>query len=340
MNKKLLLTSALVGSLAVAGSAIAETKIYGDLEQVWASSSRDLAANKQSGSEGYGSEANIGMSASKDIDLGTLNYGFKFEGDGDNTFDQSEHYLEVTSGAFTFHLNNDAGSAVSLDGTVVPHVGDQNDTLASRAGSDATSSGFIDVNGGAYVAGSLDVADGKLTLLRSIGDTGTDSGTLGSTSTGSNGDNGWLVAYQGSLGVEGLKVQVGRSEVTKADGDSGDKQLNKMGASYKVGPFAVGVDYQDYEDGKGVGASNNRQQIRYGASYNVSDDLSVGVVYNEVEVQNSTTSDAVNEEVTTLAVGYNLGGLGVKLYVSQIDNLGGTSGDDAQVIQIQTKQSF
>ena len=90
MNKKLLLTSALVGSLAIAGSADAKTKVYGDLEQTYASSSRDLAANKETGDEGYGSEANIGMKASKDVDLGTLSYGIKFEGDGNNTFDADD----------------------------------------------------------------------------------------------------------------------------------------------------------------------------------------------------------------------------------------------------------
>ena len=334
MNKKLLLTSALVGSLAVTGSAIAETKIYGDLEQTWASASRDLAASKQSGDQGYGSETNIGMKASKDIDLGTMNYGIRFEGDGDNTFESNEHYLEIANDTFTFHLASNSGSAVSLDSSVVPHVGDQNDTLASRAGADATSSGYIDVIGGAYTGATLNILGGKLTAAYGFGASGQDSATL------TGGNSSLHLAYQGSLGVDGLSVMVGRSETQKADGDASDKELNKMGASYKVGPFAVGVDYQDYEDGKGAGSSNNRQMIRYGASYNVSDDLSVGVVYNEVEVQKSTTSLAVNEEVTTLAVGYNLGGLGVKLYVSQIDNLGGTSGDDAQVIQIQPKQSF
>jgi len=336
MNKKLLLTSALVGSLAVTGSAIAETKIYGDLEQTWASASRDLAASKQTGDQGYGSETNIGMKASKDIDLGTMNYGIRFEGDGDNTFQSDEHYLEIANDTFTFHLASNSGSGVSLDGTVVPHVGDQNDTLASRAGADATNSGYIDVLGGAYTGATLNVLGGKLTAAYGFGASGQDSATL------TGGDSSLHLAYQGSLGVEGLTVQLGRSEVSKTDGQAGDKELSKMGIAYKMGAFAVGVDYQDYEDGKTAITSADRQMLRYGASYNVSDDLSVGVVYNEVQVGVADTAGttAVDEEVTTLTVGYNLGGLGVKLYVSQIDNLGGTSGDDAQVIQLQTKQSF
>ena len=334
MNKKLLLTSALVGSLAVTGSAIAETKIYGDLEQTWASASRDLAANKQTGDQGYGSESNIGMKASKDIDIGTLNYGIRFEGNGNDSFESNEHYLEIANDTFTFHFASNSGSAVSLDSTVVPHVGDQNDTLATRAGTDATSSGYIDVIGGAYTGATLNVLGGKLTAAYGFGASADDSATL------TGGDSSLHLAYRGSLGVDGLSVMLGRSETQKTDGQAGDAELNKMGIAYKMGAFAVGVDYQDYEDGNTLATSADRQMLRYGASYNVSDDLSVGIVYNEVEVQTPTTSFAVDEEVTTLTVGYNLGGLGVKLYVSQIDNLGGTSGDDAQVIQLQTKQSF
>jgi len=334
MNKKLLLTSALVGSIAVAGSAIAETKISGDLEQTYASASRDLAANKQTGDQGYGSEANIAMSASKDIDLGTLKYGFKFEGDGDNSFDADEHFLEISNDALTFHFSRNSGSVNDLDGSVVPHVGDQNDTLATRAGTAAFNSSYIDYRGGAYTGVSTKVLGGQVSLAYGLGSTGTDSGTIAGGASSVN------ASYIGSLGVEGLKVMLGRSEAESATG--GTARFNKMGASYSVGPVAIGVDHQDFDDGLGATASADNQTLRYGVTYNVSDDLSVGVNYSETQVgvADSANTTAVDEEITTFAVGYNLGGLGVKLYVSNIDNLAGTTGDDAQVIQFQTKQSF
>lgn len=135
-------------------------------------------------------------------------------------------------------------------------------------------------------------------------------------------------------------MQVGRSERDSATG--GSSEYNKAGISYKLGAVAVGVDYQDFEDGLGATASADRQALRYGITYNVSDDLSVGVNYSETQVGVADTANTtrIDEEITTFAIGYNLGGLGVKLYVSNIDNMAGVSGDDAQVIQFQTKQSF
>jgi len=335
MNKKLLLTSALVGSLAVTGSAIAETSIYGDLEQTYASASRDLAANKEAGDQGYGQEANIGMKASKDIDLGTLSYGIRFEGDGKTTFNSDEAYMEIKNDMLTFSLANNSGSAVSLDGSVVPHVGDQNDTLGGRAGTVAFNSSYIDVAGGAYTALTADVLGGNLTVAYGLGNnTAADSGTV------AGGQSAIHVAYKGSLGVEGLSVMLGKSEQDAATG--GSSEFNKAGIAYQLGAIAVGVDYQDFEDGLATISSADNQTLRYGVTYNVSDDLSVGVNYSETQVgvANSDNTTKVDEEITSFAVGYNLGGLGVKLYVSNVDNMNGVNGDDAQVIQFQTKQSF
>jgi hypothetical protein len=336
MNKKLLLTSALVGSLAIAGSADAKTKIYGDLEQTYASSSRDLAANKETGDEAYGSEANIGMKASKDVDLGTLSYGIKFEGDGNNTFDADEHFLDIKMDAVTLTLARNSGGMVSLDSKVVPHVGDQNDTMGGRAGGSAFSSGYIDVAGGSYAGATIEVLGGKASAGYGFGAAGTDSGAL------AGGESSVHLAYLGKP-LDGVSVQAGMSETGTATGTS---KMTKYGIAYALDALKVGVDYQDFDDGLVAISSADNQALRYGASYNVSDDLSVGVVYSETQVgQADTTASSVanlpvDEEITTLTVGYNLGGLGVKLYVSDIENLAGVKGDDAQVLQFQTKQKF
>jgi len=45
MKNKLLITTALVGSVAFAGASFAETKLTGNVEATYKSDSRDLAAD-------------------------------------------------------------------------------------------------------------------------------------------------------------------------------------------------------------------------------------------------------------------------------------------------------
>jgi len=61
MKNKLLMTTALIGSVAFAGSSFAETKVIGDVEATFKTKSRDLAANERHGASGFGTEENIGV---------------------------------------------------------------------------------------------------------------------------------------------------------------------------------------------------------------------------------------------------------------------------------------
>jgi hypothetical protein len=79
MNKKLLLTSALVSSV-VAGSALAEIKVGGDIEVTMRSYSTDAKA--VSDGSHLGQETNVTVSGGKDLDNGmTLKLGVKLEAD-------------------------------------------------------------------------------------------------------------------------------------------------------------------------------------------------------------------------------------------------------------------
>ena len=67
MKNKLLLTSALASVVALAGSAVAETKVSGNLEFVSNNASATTAA---ASANGNGFEENIRIDSSKDIALG------------------------------------------------------------------------------------------------------------------------------------------------------------------------------------------------------------------------------------------------------------------------------
>ncbi len=128
MNKKLLLTSALVGSVALTGFANAETKITGDLEVTLTSTSSEAAASN-TGSSDIGREMNIVLSAGNDTALGALTYGGKFTVDGVNSGGSTEWYTTISNGNLAVSIGQDMGAGSDNDGTVAPHVSDQADTL-------------------------------------------------------------------------------------------------------------------------------------------------------------------------------------------------------------------
>ena len=84
MNKKLLMSSALVGSLALASAAVAETKITGSATFTYAGVS---GATALASIQGYGSEVQLDISNSGDLNIGGLKYkaGFSIEFDGGQT---------------------------------------------------------------------------------------------------------------------------------------------------------------------------------------------------------------------------------------------------------------
>ena len=96
MKKTLLLTTALIGTLSVLGSAQAETKITGELKMAY-KSSEGFATGARSVS-GFSSERQINFS-----NTGTLNNGLKYatgfslERDGNDTnFDGAEgNYFKI-----------------------------------------------------------------------------------------------------------------------------------------------------------------------------------------------------------------------------------------------------
>ena len=65
MKNKLLLSTALVGSLVASSITFAETKVTGNLEQTYSAVSYDLAADKTQGGNALGAEVNIGLTGKK-----------------------------------------------------------------------------------------------------------------------------------------------------------------------------------------------------------------------------------------------------------------------------------
>jgi hypothetical protein len=343
MNKKLLLTSALAGVVAFTGSVMAETKIGGDIEVTLRSHSRD-AATDETGGTGLGSESNVQLEGSKDMDNGmTLNYGFKI--DAEDAVGHGERYMGASGDGMYIGYGDDMGKGIDLDGTVVPHVGDQNDTLPQVAVS--FSSSYMDTYSSDSLRVGFDVLGGNFGLVYApeLGSTNADSGSP----TEADGPSAYTVGYKGSLGVEGLSVMAG---ITKSDENqtatTGKSEFTKFGAAYNLGQVSVGFDVQDYDTGHldTSDTSTGNQTKRVGATFSASDNLSIGVNYSETE-RSLGSGDSyadrqanTKEEITAVTVGYNIAGLGFNFSYATTDNVGNVSGTDSTGWQIQTKQKF
>jgi hypothetical protein len=334
MKNKLLVTTALVGSL-VASAAVAETKISGDLEQTISGVSYD-GSNSQQGTSGMGAEANISLSSSKDLDNGLASkYGFTLE---DGTVDS--YHLTVGTEAIGVTLANDHGSNTS--NTTIPFVSDTFETVVrdNVAGNTTKISyqnhGVGNAHDKAHIAlgGKNSGVEYLVRYAPSSQNRASDSDISGST----NKDNGGSVSealVKGSIngvgflaGIEKAEKDFNASSVTAED-----IKFKTYGLSYNFGQFAVGVTKKEKEDGT---AGREDDSIQYGASVALSDNFTAGVYY----LENDRNTASEDEEVKMAQVGYNFGGLGLELSYAEAESAGFTAGDDYEIWQLRTKQKF
>ena len=333
MKNKLLLTTAIAGLTAITGFAHAETKVSGNMEQTFRSTSVDSGDSGR----GLGTEMNIGLSSSKDLDNGLkASYGFNLEFDA-NAADSTNdvYYMTLSAGDISFSIARDHGQ--NLSSTVVPHISDQAGTIVNTdVGTTFTNIGSADAHNYDHVRLDSKVAGGTLTL-RYAPDSGNNY--AGDTTIVDTGKSNSEIIYSGNLGVDGLAIQTGYSKL-KADGDANeDTKYKKFGAAYNFGQFAAGASYGK-EDAGTVAAKTETEIATYGVTFAANDNLSFGLSYKETELKTAGVKAASDEETILVGVGYNFGGLGIDLNYAQVDNVGNTSGTDAEIFQIRTIQKF
>ena len=337
MKNKLLLTTAIASGMMISSAALAEVKVSGDVEATYKSVSYDVAGEQKNGGGGLGMETNIAISYKGALDNGlNVSAGSIIE-DG---IADSEH-LTIGGEVISFTVGQDVGH--HLTSTVVPHISDQDGTLYAQE-STKTPNMFTKIalvknqQGGAtheplHVSLDAKVASGTATFRYTPSDSTTsDSGVVDSDTSAIE------ILYSGSLGVEGLKVQVGTARQTPQDDsvtNTDDEVLNKYGASYNFGQVSVGAQRQQYDSG--AATNSDTTQDTFAVVFAANDQIRIGARYTKVD-KDGLTAD---EKMKTLEIGYNLGGLGIELAIGQMENVAGEAANgDADVYQIRTKQAF
>jgi len=340
MKNKLLLSSALIGSLVIAGSALAETKITGSMDISLGSRSSDEDIKSSSG---FGSETQLNIANSGELSNG-MKYAAGFSMESDTSTDAFENtYIDITLVEGTT-LSFGSDHFPGIDGTVTPKVALAADSLTGAATGGTRNSQDDDVlyRDGTYIDTVEKQGIGLIQNLGGIGNLnvyyapnmgvdGNDSGNDAVNHTEST-NSGTLISFKGNLGVEGLTFLAGQESVKKAEADVQKLKSRNIGISYNFGQFAIGASQVKTDDNA---TSNEVKTKEAGITFAVNDNFTLGLSRHETEVTGAT----VDEEITMVQAGYNLGAISVSLNYAQVDNLAAESGDDEEftILRMGTK---
>jgi hypothetical protein len=339
--KKLMITSALVGSL-FAGAASAQTTVSGNLGISYFATTNAIE-NKAKNIGTFGRESQINISNKGKLNNG-LDYvaGFSLEFDGgDNNGaasgsitkaqavgqQQENVYIDFINGNTTFsvgvdHFQNTDTHITNLVGFGYIGADGVNDTASMYpAGSETTFYGSYGVGVAQKAMG------GSFGLYYSPQMSNTATTDIGNTLTSAaqaDNNGGYELTYIGSLGVQGLNVVAGYA---RADSPTAGAKIggNRIGAKYNLGALTFAIDDATAK----VVNKLDTDGRSYGVAYAINKELSVGATY--AEAKRPGTKD---EETVLVALGYNLGPVTVQAQHKIAQNVGGTAANDGEITGI------
>jgi hypothetical protein len=333
MKNKLLITSALVGGLAL--TSVAEAKISGSYKMGYAMGEGKNATTP--GVQGYNREVQIDMSTE-----GELNNGVKFkagaslEQDGGETgfYGNEGNFVAFTMGDTTVELGVD--HAPNLDDGAVPFAGTYIGTVAKAVGGSSTGGRNPSSPYGNFGIAVIQNTPYGAVSLNYVPQQGDSDGQSDHAAGDIDGKSAYEVKLKGSLGVEGLTVVAGANKRTVDSDDSTGRRDGKsksLSAAYNFGSVAIG--YQKVENEKEDNTTIDTKII--GATFSISDSVTLGI---SQETNESTVSATKDEKINMLQVGYNLGAMTVELNYVDVENRAGTDQNDVSGASVYTSFKF
>jgi len=374
MKNKLLLSSALVGSLIAGSAAYAQTTVTGDLA-IQYRAQEFKASNGLASTRGFGRESQVNFTNKGKLNNG-LDYqaGFSLEFDGasrntattggNNMFTSTESssisnenlYIDFISGNTTLTVGLDHIQNITTD--VIPQVLPVFDNVAAGIGGKATNTYGANPKEAFGVGIIQKIPTAGLTLsalyVPRNGDYGTSEqtapyaggATAASTSTadtlvGGSRNSAYELGVVGAnaFGVQGLGFRAFMNREEAQSSTVPNLNGSRYGVTYTAGQFAVGAEKGKQNRTVGTSAVDANQSTKaYGLTYAATKDVSVGVSHLRTDLSNTT----LTEKITSLQVGYNLGPVAIAAAFSDLKDVGaGTSaGADAKELQIRLTTSF
>lgn len=346
--KKLMLSSALVGAL-VSGSAFAQTTITGELRLNLKATGSSVASGTTTASQrGFGSEQQINVQTKGKLNVGGLDYaaGFAIENDGEQTttlFNENT-YMDITNpgSKTTVSFSRDhviRGDSSKSDGVIFGF--DPNDltlTVGSGTATRFTQSPGPAVGQQYSVAVIQNTPVGNF-IYNYAPTAGASASASSETAAENDNESGYEYGFDGDLGVKGLHAYYLKSAEKLAVGKTVKAEALNWGAKYNLGQTTVGYTKKVYNT-----ASTSLNEItenHYGAAYAVNNNLSVGLLYAKAEASGAGASNtSVTEKTKAIQVGYNLGPVSLTAAVAKNSDVGGTAGQDQDVVMFRLIGAF
>ena len=321
MNKlKTIGISALAGSLAAFSAQAFEASVSGGAE---------ITISHQGGSDvtgnPIGARKNITISGSGELDNG---WGISvFHALGDTHAYSSSVYSFDMGSLGTLSLDSGSGGhgAAAID-NIVPTAYEEADYGLSTASTDigGTASGeyigYSNSFGGASIVAAYNPDRGGATQ----GDGGTAEGS----------GSAWDIAATFSP-MDGLTLGAGWGQLENGTSGTADVDEDTIFVKYATGPITVG--YQISHDDTNAGTEIEVQAM--GLTFNVNDDLSVGLQRIREDWQRTTTQD-VNATYNGLSAAYSMGNIAIKFVANDGTNLGGVTGTSDEAKELSLSFAF
>jgi hypothetical protein len=379
MKNKLLLSTALIGSMVAGELAIAQTTVTGNLAVNYRAQENKTAATGSAGStRGFGRETQLNIQNKGKLNNG-MDYaaGFSLEFDGNdrytraiggqangtslegNSISNENLYVNFISGGTTLHLGVDHIQNITTD--VVPMVLPLMDNVAAGIGGKATNTiganpkeafgfGLIQVIPGSgltasalYVPKNRDFGGGDQVAPNSCGGSANADGAV-TVLVGVKGcaNSAYEIGLVGrdTFGVKGLGIRAFMNEENAQTNATKDLEGKHYGISYTAGQFAVGIE--KYKQNRTVTTNDtdaDQKTLQYGVTFAASKDISIGLVQAKTDLSTATMRE---EKITSAQIGYNLGPVAIAAAVSKVDDLGATAtaGSDSKEIQFRITTAF
>jgi hypothetical protein len=379
MKNKLLLSTALIGSMVAADLALAQTTVTGNLAVNYRAQERKVAATGSlTSTRGFGRETQLNIQNKGKLNNG-MDYaaGFSLEFDGQdragsivgtqsvandrepNTISNENIYVNFIQGGTTFHIGVDHIQNISTD--VVPMVLPLMDNVAAGIGGKATNTvganpkeafgfGLIQAIPGSgitasvlYVPKNRDFGNGDQvapSACTSAAHTGV--AVLANTATTIGcGNSAYEVGLVGAdaFGVKGLGFRAFKNKEKAQDSTVTDLEGDHYGIRYATGPVAVGIERYKQNRTSSTVATNADQKS---VQYGVTYAVNKDVSVGLVQAKTDLANTTLEEKITSAQIGYNLGPVAVAAAVSKVSDVGAssTAGSDSKEIQFRITTAF
>jgi len=355
MKNKLLLTSALAGSLMFNGISLAQTTVSGNLDISFKAVSSDGTKTNTSSDRYFGKESQINVANKGKLSNG-LDYaaGFSLEFDGNDnnlggTTGQNTHnenvFIDFISGNTTFTFGAD--HIQNSDRTLGTLIGEDAEDLADGISGNTAGLSISSVGSdpaATYGAGIMQkTAVGTLsawyTPKAGGANAGVNSNDIAAPIAIDAGKSAYELGFVGDLGVKGLSTHLFYNKQNKQHASTAtqDQKGMNIGASYNAGAITGGINRKKVDNST---ANMETKQMEYSIAYAATKELSVGLNYSVAE--RNTTGTPADEKVKSIAVGYNMGPVVLVAQYGQVENQAGLtdSARDGDVVYLQLSTKF